>query len=247
MRLGLSLALGGQQRSSGAAFDPASLALTGWWEDYAGTTWVGKASAGTSGGRTLVASGLAPDVGTAINGHGTAQFDGSSQALFIDAALSTFVAAGAGTVVYLARSAVAGDGDPGGATRYTGSAVVCDDPAAGYFHVGSNNGGCYGSIFDGSYKSSIGVGATQNTWVLGAARWNGTTISARRNNGAWHGPIACGTIDDLAADLYIGNGFGADRYNGLIGAILTIDQHLDDATLDSILAYYRSFSGEALS
>ncbi len=238
-----------QRRSSAAAFTPASLALTGWWEDYAGTTWVGKASAGTSGGRTLVAAPAldAPVVGTALNGHGTASFDGTNHVLTIASALSTFVGASAGSGAFLARSAVAGDADPGGATRYQGSAVVCDAPSSGYFHVGSNNGGTYGSIFNGSYKSSIGAGATQTTWVLGQVRWNGTTISARRNGGAWHGPISCGAIDVVTGDLYVGNGFGADKYSGLMGAILLTDQYLSDATFDSILAYYRSFSGEALT
>ncbi len=63
--------------------DPATLAMTGFWEDYGGSTpWAGTASLGSSGSNPLTNGPWAsPSSGTALNGHATAAFNGTTQAL----------------------------------------------------------------------------------------------------------------------------------------------------------------------
>lgn len=72
-RYGLALA------PSPNVFDPATLALTCWYRGHydnngANHTWFGAASAGTSFGRDAINVGVAPDVGTAVNGFQPAAF-----------------------------------------------------------------------------------------------------------------------------------------------------------------------------
>jgi hypothetical protein len=62
--------------------DPATLSLTGWWEpDFAASPWAGVASAGSSGGRDISEGSTPPTVGSAVNGHNPADFDGTDDVL----------------------------------------------------------------------------------------------------------------------------------------------------------------------
>lgn len=66
-------------RGASALFDPSTMPLTGWWRgSYSASPWAGIASAGTSGGRSMTtATGTGAGVGTSLNGHAAASFDGA--------------------------------------------------------------------------------------------------------------------------------------------------------------------------
>lgn len=69
-----------------SAFDPMTLAWTGYWTDYAGAPWTGTATYGNSGGRNLVA-GVAPaSISSTFGTHAAADFNGTTQ--YLDGALT---------------------------------------------------------------------------------------------------------------------------------------------------------------
>ncbi len=71
--------------AAGGSSQPDSMSLTGWWRDYdPALPWNGAPSIGTSGAadRYLTTSGTPeqdPGYGTALNGHGTARFNGGKK------------------------------------------------------------------------------------------------------------------------------------------------------------------------
>lgn len=65
--------------TTAAAFDPATLSLTGWLKtDFAPPTWVSSASAGTSGGRVFSATNEPDITGATLNGFVVANFNGTN-------------------------------------------------------------------------------------------------------------------------------------------------------------------------
>lgn len=100
MKIGLALSVCSARApgASVAPIDPATLSLTQWVRDYPGSaTWTSLASAGVSGdgAHRLVTGGADPSAGTALNGHGVATFNGTTQFLLQENAQSTYAAAGA--------------------------------------------------------------------------------------------------------------------------------------------------------
>ena len=73
-----------------AAWDPSQLALTGFWRDFVNPTWLGSASAGTSAANDLTDPGNEPAQGTALNGWGVADFNGSNDWLLADDTCDTY-------------------------------------------------------------------------------------------------------------------------------------------------------------
>ncbi len=81
-------------KPSGAVFDPATLALSGWWRaSYAGSPWTPTASAGNSGSNGNLTEAINPPAtGAALNGLTSADFDGTNDKLGNANALNTFIA-----------------------------------------------------------------------------------------------------------------------------------------------------------
>ncbi len=93
-------------------FDPATLALSGWWRaSYAGSPWVAVASAGGSGSNgDLTSAGAAiPSVGASLHGLASADFDGTNDKLDNANNMNTFLASSGWSVsgVIAADSAAA--------------------------------------------------------------------------------------------------------------------------------------------
>ncbi len=88
-------------------YDPAVLALTAWWTDFAAVSWVGKASAGTSASQDATFPGNNPSAGATQNSQTTADFDGTNDNLLCDDTLATYVTASAasGWVLFNADTA----------------------------------------------------------------------------------------------------------------------------------------------
>lgn len=217
---------------------PASLALGGWWRgSYAGTPWVGVASAGSSEGRTLV-DGITPGTGAALNGFDTAQFNGTSQyfASTIDAGALFTSAAGSIAVLYYAQTAPAPGPNP------------YDDPALlglyfwGTLSLAVNSTGVRAGIFG---VDSVLYEATATTstgaWHLAQMRWNTVNLEVRVDGGAWQtsssGGGANGEIFGASAAQVGTDYVRAVFFDGLIVEILAAPVTLDDATFDNIKGY----------
>jgi hypothetical protein len=73
--------------------DPSGLALTAWYRDYTNPAWGGTASAGTSGSgnNDLTDPGTEPAQGTALNAHGTANFNGTDDYFTAEGTLDRYV------------------------------------------------------------------------------------------------------------------------------------------------------------
>lgn len=69
--------------AQGALLDPTGLPLTVFLRDFTNPTWTGTASKGTSGSINGEDPGNEPAQGTALNGFGTADFDGTNDFLTI--------------------------------------------------------------------------------------------------------------------------------------------------------------------
>lgn len=227
--MGLGLGLGVKTGGGVVSFDPATLALTGWWRaNYAGSPWTGTASAGGSGGVNLSEATNPPATGTAINGLTPADFDGTNDILAPGITLTNFVGAGAGSLwcLFNADAAMATTGNP-----YDAPQFFCAQNLRLSF--GFDSGGVWAHIYDGGHKSRQ-VACATGGWHLAQMKFNGTNIYCRVDNGAWSS-IAAGNIDDLTGQVLVGvNGGVTNFFNGRIAEIGVINSALADATFDSI-------------
>lgn len=210
--------------AAAAAFDPATLALSGWWQgdDYAVGAWTGKASAGASGGRNLTEATNPPAVGASWNGHPTVDFDGTNDELRNALAISNFIAAGAFTawVVFEADAF-----DTLGLPSSTGC-FLTDGAASNYWAVAAS--GVSGVTAVGrNYEFDGGDKIVDTTTVLSTGvryllevRHEAGNIYARINNGSESAPVAAGDVGSLAGALFCGRSYnGVFFFNGRLGEI----------------------------
>lgn len=176
-------------------FDPATLNLSGWWRapytaPGADPRWTGTASAGSSSGRTLVQGydvDAVPGTGTAVNGYTPADFvGGSGHSLDTNDAASSLVSTGAGSVALLAyvASTAATNGD-----GFLDGALICDRNNC--FAITFSTSGARVEFYDGANKAITPIACSTGAWHLIQAKWNGTNLYGRVDNGSWQS-IACG-------------------------------------------------------
>lgn len=214
---------------TGAVFDPATLALSGYWKDYAGGAWAGTASAGTSAGNTLASAGVDPTVGT-LNAHGVAVYNGTTQYLTFGA-LNGLFAAGTGTIVVL-FNATAAHADTG--LWYEEPSFIGSNGAAQEVGLGFSSAGVVGGDYDGVSFNRLAVPASTAAWHLASMTWNGAVIRIRVDNGAFS-TTPSGNISDLTFGGFNGqSSFLANFFNGNIAAIMTANTVISDANLDNI-------------
>lgn len=227
-----------------AGFDPASLSLTGWWRaSFAGSPWVGTASAGGSGSRDLTESTNQPATGSAVNGLTPADFDGTNDRLANGTAISTLLTASAWSAWALVY--VDTIGSP---PNFTLGSIVCD--TGGYWCIGTwTNSGTKAFVgqWDGGPKgaeAALSVGE----WQLLQAKFDGSTLSIRVNGGT-PGTSPCGNIQVANGTLVLGRNYTSAQFFdgkvlevGLLGgsALSTPDE-------DQILSYCRDRYGLSLT
>lgn len=234
MKLGLSTALTSPRRGGASVYDPASLALTGWWREFT-STWSGTASAGSSGGETLNTAN--PPSAGSLNGYATANFNGTANNMVSSAGhtIDTFFNASTLSLVVLFKGDSAGPADAGASGRYAGRTLLSDSAGSGYLHAGHNASGAYVSIYNGSYKSALAA-CDPTHWTRLSARLTGGTLSVRANGGAWS-TAAIASIDAMTGVLTLGIGYSASAYDGQIADLLLIDQALSDDDFADVESY----------
>lgn len=252
---GLSYASGGGVTS----VDPTTLAMKGLWAlPYPGTTWPGTASTGPSGdaNRTLDNStgGVAPTVGTSLNGYATADHNGST--MFLDNALhlDQYEESTTPTVVtcwclFKARTLNA---DNGAGTRYANVAFIVDRSDA-YFQLGISAGGAHFTIDGNVVDCLVPSAATTTAWVLIQAKYNGTHVKLRAFvdgvglvDGGWDTHVGTDTPSFIRPMRFGARYSGtAEFFDGLIGDRGIINTALSDAQLDGLALYYQTRYGLA--
>jgi hypothetical protein len=215
-------------RVPASGFDPATLALTGYWgPDYAGAPWVGRASAGTSGANDLVA-GTAPAASS-----GAADFDGVDD--YLDGPTwGDLVTGSAGylAVRFAADSLVA---DLGGGNAYLMPCLLSD--ATSDMSMSISDAGVRLNAYDGAGYSTL-VRTFSGASVV-EAWWSGGDLTMRVNAGtetteAWGG-LAAGA---LASTFRVGANYALSAFvDGQIKAIITASSVPASGTRDDIAAW----------
>lgn len=219
------------------AFDFASLALTGYWIDYpAGTfpVWPGKASAGNSVSQDLVAAGSNPAAGTALNSHGTADFNGSANLLSFDDNLDKYVNANAGWIVCLFKADTA---------AAAGGQAYNDAPF--FMEYGSGNASCTLSfsssgvragLFTGSYPTTTAIAASTGAWHVAMMWFDGTNLKCQVDRGTPQS-VAAGSISGvLTGAVKCGQNFGSSTFfDGKIALLLASDTVPTNTNITNVL------------
>lgn len=241
MRLGLGLSLASTGGGGVAAVDPTTLSLEGFWRDYGGASpWTGTASAGGSGSRSLTEATNPPSAGTALNGHGVADFDGTNDT-FAGTNASTFFTSTAGSAWALvfvdAINTNAADSGAG-----NNDAIWADTGSIVGMHLKSTTPRAQ-SYFDDSAAAvhtasdAISTGA----WVFIQQRWGASNVEIRINGGAWVVVSAgTGTLHASWGTIRVGRNFASDFFDGKMAELAFTNTRLSDATFDGVLASTRT-------
>jgi hypothetical protein len=239
VRLGLSLAI--TQPLSGVVFNPGELVLPGWWRaSYAGSPWVGTASAGGSAGQNLTEATNPPGTGAAVNGFVPADFDGTNDEL-TGAACSTFITTtnyGGWALVFI--DAINTDNT----ANLMLNDAICGTTGTAEWGVYLRSTGPVVGVATASTTSFVETPIALNTWQLVQFKGNGTNNFIRVNNGSWlNGPGS--TIASLAAALNVGDLAGG-FLDGKILDLALLPVALTDARFNQVLSYCRARYGLAL-
>ncbi|MBX3203992.1 MAG: IPT/TIG domain-containing protein [Labilithrix sp.] len=208
------------------AFARSSLNLSGWFEGFA-FPWSSRASAGTSGSRSLN-SQAGSVTSTTLNGHAAASFAGSGSYLQDTSVhASSYLTTAEYAVSILCRPK----------SPAAPAANVYDEPA-----IIGENGAAYGLVWntkgvawyhgDGSYKVTPYVPVTPNTWVQIDVRCLGGVAGIRVNGGAWR-TVSVSALASLAVAFRVGAGYSTSAIVDV--ASVTLSQvGLDDTTLTKV-------------
>lgn len=223
----------GASHFDASVLDPSDLALTGWFRaSYGGAPWVGEASAGTSGAKSATSPGAAPTVGTAVNGHTPADYNGTTQ--YLRDIISTgpdYISTTAYRVVMLI--------EPG--TLSAPAGAVYDDrglfvETGGNWGITANTSVISVYHYSGAYKvASAPIVAGKQVVDI---RYDGTDLKLAIN-GVEGTPDTAGTLASIATDLRLGANYSAgSKYAGTILEFISCDDDLPGTTPADFLAYF---------
>jgi hypothetical protein len=228
--------------SGAAAFDPATLALSGWWRaSYAGSPWVARASAGGSGGNgNLTEATNPPATGTAVNGLTPASFNGTTQIIANANALTTFITSTAWSIALLikptatavARSVGAGYNDP----------AIISETTQGYWYLTYTTSG----VTIGHYDPTAGVWKEANqacssgSWHLVQAWFDATNISISVDSVAATNVASTDQGVAGVGPLTLGKAFAAAYYAGDVADVMVATTNLGATARGNIKSYVNS-------
>lgn len=224
-------------KSSAAVFNPATLALSGWWRaSYTGAPWAARASAGTSlANGDLETNGNDPATGAATNGLTPPDFDGVNDNLRNLADITNFVTTGAGTVIALfnADSAI-----PPTGTIYDDAALLVDGNAD--FALTFTTSGVTGVVYSGGYVSKSVACSPASGYHLVMMRYDSTNLGMTLDSAA-ETTVACGALTNLAGFINTGMGYLGGRYlDGRILELMTASTKLTTTDYADIKSYVNS-------
>ncbi len=212
--------------STGPTFDPTTLSLTGYWKNFSASPWVGTASAGASGGRTLSAVGGSDPTLVSGAAHfdptaGTPQYlrDGTNT-------MGVYITSTAYTVSCLIKPNTAG---AAGANPYNNPSIFGE--VGGNFGVEYSTGGVELFHYSGTYKV-VATALATGTIVLVDAKYDGVNIKIRVNGGSWTS-LAAGALSVDNSQVRVGRNFASVFLAADILELLVSDTAISDGNLNS--------------
>jgi len=227
-------------------FNPATLDLTLWQRDYAGSPWTGTASAGTSGSNSFSEATNPPSVGTALNGHGTADYDGTNDILGQasgDASTYLTNTNGSGWVLFNADAASA---DAGAGSRQNNPQFLASNN--GQFGIGFSSVGIHVYTVDGSNgQTEKVIACATGGWHLLQFKYSlgggGLSLKLRLDNGAWQESTSAfgATLSgDMATSVLRSGGDSSNTspfYNGRVADRAVSKLTISDGDFDNVRSY----------
>jgi hypothetical protein len=227
--------------------DPATLSLT-WYYDaiagaYNGTTWTSIASAGSSGGRTLVAGTAPPATG------GAPDFDGSTHFLIAGSSLK-YDSLITGSAYFIQAVFVADTFAAYGGAGPNDEMLIGDD--GGNIYIGVSTSGLQFGHYDGvSFKTTAdagGAGAgfiaiSSGTKYCVQAWYDGTNLNCRVNNGAVK-QVAAANLSNLnLMTPRVGKNYTSSFFDGREYQLITMASVPNSTTRDDLLAAAQAVHG----
>jgi hypothetical protein len=224
--------------TSSAVFDPATLALTLWLKDYAGTsTWSGTASAGSSGSNSI-ASFLASTPGTTTL-NGLSIMDTSGIYGIYSGTTDTYFSSAAGTCCALFNADTAAAPNT---NAYQDACFFLDRSGNANVALGFSSSGVRVGLNTGADQTGH-VTAGTGTWHFVQARWDATDLEVRLNGGTWTTVSSSGGIGTaLTGSFYSITNFALDAFfDGKLAQLFAADTKLSDTNLNGIRSYLNSY------
>lgn len=226
-----------RQYAGGTLFRRASLPLTGWYaKGYPGGipgSWPASTSAGTSGGNGAISHATDPaNVGAALNGYASADFDGISTRLDSSGTLDTFVSASAYSGwALLDLDTVSSDFGGGG---YNNPCIACD--VTDFWYLYARSSGLLGvGHYDGAFNQAECAYAIASGPTLVWFKFEAGNIYIATNAGAWSAPVPAGNIAGLAGGFSLGvNGAATQWVDGRVWEFAISDVTISDADRASV-------------
>lgn len=213
--------------------DPGGFNLSGWWRDYAASTWSGTASAGQSGNSSqdLLDSASRPPIGQALNGHNSADFDGSSQYLTSNGNVLAYFS----TTAYSAAVLFNAD------TAATAAVNVYDDPAiltdtGPTWSMNFSDAG-FGAAHYASGWHTHRVSCSTGTYHLGQVKFDGSSVKMRIDDRDWVSFSAGALETSSAYTLRAARNYNNVYFDGRVIEIITADVELSDDDFDRLRVY----------
>lgn len=228
----------------GSVFNPATLALSGWWRaSYAGSPWTPTASAGSSGSNGNLAEALnAPSTGSAVNGLTPAAFDGADDILTSANAMSTYIDAAAYSGWGL-LNVTSSSTDDGSAWLNDGLFSSASSQYLGLGFRSSNKVKMY--HFDSADFDGPEANFTFGAWQLAQWRYGGTNLELRVNGGSW-ASYAKSSVADLTENIIVGRQSASPFMTGSVLELAFSKSALTDTDFDNVRAYASARYGLSL-
>lgn len=229
---------GGAYSAATVGYDPAALALTGWWRaSYGGSPWAGTASAGSSATPTL-SSGAAPAVGAAVNGLTPTDFDGTNDNLAASVNTTSLFSAGAGALACLFNPD----------TAIAPAAEAYDDrPLAtdvnGRIVLSHTTSGIRASVYNGAaWVKTASVAVGTGAWHWAFAWWDGTSLYCQLDDGSSVSVVVGGSGVTMGASVFqLGENYDTTKdYDGKILDLMTINATWSAQNIADLILYGNS-------
>lgn len=224
-----------------ASVDPTSLSMTGFYRDYTNPTWSGTASAGASGdgSHDWADPGTEPAQGTALNGHGTANFNGTDDYFSADGTLDSYISASTFSGWFLLNP------DTVVGARH----IFCDQDNLGLEIFIDASGNIVVATDAESYSVSHALSAS--TYSLVTFRLASGTLAVGVNeapgaDGGGTSSAGVANVSTLTGTVVIGTVGGGQYYDGHLAEFGITDQNLSDTTFGDIKTYINTRYGLSL-
>lgn len=236
--------------SAGGAFDPATLALTGWWSaSYVGDPWDATSSAGTSSvtGELDGQGGTLPSVGSALNGLTPVDYNGidsySANSNNFIGTITSVSAFSISALVYVRNAGTASVG-----TAYNEPALASDS-ANGFLNLSFSTRGWTLSCFDSAFGYvEAPIACPTGAWHLVQAWFDGSNLNISVDDGA---PSTAAMVNPLTAvgidPMWVGVNFDGTMYlDAKVAELMTSDVDLGATARTNIKSYCNTKFGLSL-